>query len=128
MDFLSIGTNDLIQYTLAIDRVDDEVNYLYDPLHPAVLRLIKMTIDAGTSAGIPVSMCGEMAGDPRYTRLLLGMGLREFSMHHTALQEVKRVINSSTVASLVPLVQELLDNTTPGRIPGRVDSLNHTAR
>ena len=128
IDFLSIGTNDLIQYTLAIDRVDDEVNYLYDPLHPAVLRLIKMTIDAGTSAGIPVSMCGEMAGDPRYTRLLLGMGLREFSMHHTALQEVKRVINSSTVASLVPLVQELLDNTTPGRIPGRVDSLNHTAR
>ena len=128
MDFLSIGTNDLIQYTLAIDRVDDEVNYLYDPLHPAVLRLIKMTIDAGTSAGIPVSMCGEMAGDPRYTRLLLGMGLREFSMHHTALQEVKRVINSSTVASLVPLVQELLDNTTPGRIPGRVESLNHPAR
>jgi phosphotransferase system enzyme I (PtsI) len=128
MDFLSIGTNDLIQYTLAIDRVDDEVNYLYDPLHPAVLRLIKMTIDAGTGAGIPVSMCGEMAGDPRYTRLLLGMGLREFSMHHTALQEVKRVINSSTVTSLVPLVQELLDNTTPGRIPGRVDSLNHSTR
>ena len=128
MDFLSIGTNDLIQYTLAIDRVDDEVNYLYDPLHPAVLRLIKMTIDAGTGAGIPVSMCGEMAGDPRYTRLLLGMGLREFSMHHTALQEVKRVINSSTVSSLVPLVQELLDNTTPGRIPGRVDSLNHSTR
>ena len=127
MDFLSIGTNDLIQYTLAIDRVDDEVNYLYDPLHPAVLRLIKMTIDAGTATGIPVAMCGEMAGDPRYTRLLLGMGLREFSMHHTSLQEVKRVINSSTVASLVPLVQELLNNTTAGRIPGRVDSLNHSA-
>ena len=127
LDFLSIGTNDLIQYTLAIDRVDDEVNYLYDPLHPAVLRLIKMTIDAGTAAGIPIAMCGEMAGDPRYTRLLLGMGLREFSMHHTSLQEVKRVINSSTVASLVPLVQELLNNTTAGRIPGRIDSLNHSA-
>jgi phosphotransferase system enzyme I (PtsI) len=127
MDFLSIGTNDLIQYTLAIDRVDDEVNYLYDPLHPAVLRLIKMTIDAGAETGIPVSMCGEMAGDPRYTRLLLGMGLREFSMHHTALQEVKRVINSSTVTSLVPLVQELLEDTRAGRIPGRVDSLNHSA-
>jgi len=124
MDFLSIGTNDLIQYTLAIDRIDDEVNYLYDPLHPAVLRLIKMTIDAGKAAGIPVAMCGEMAGDPRYTRLLLGMGLSEFSMHHTALPEVKRVINSSSIEALVPLVQELLDNTRPGRIPERVDSLN----
>jgi phosphotransferase system enzyme I (PtsI) len=128
MDFLSIGTNDLIQYTLAIDRVDDEVNYLYDPLHPAVLRLIKMTIDAGATAGIPVSMCGEMAGDPRYTRLLLGMGLSEFSMHHTALQEVKRVINASTITSLIPLVQELLDNTSPGHIPSRVDSLNQNSR
>ncbi len=124
VDFLSIGTNDLIQYTLAIDRVDNEVNYLYDPLHPAVLKLIKMTIDAGVAAGIPVSMCGEMAGDTRYTRLLLGMGLKEFSMHHTALQEVKRVINSSTITALIPLVQELLNNTKAGRIPSRVASLN----
>jgi phosphotransferase system enzyme I (PtsI) len=124
LDFLSIGTNDLIQYTLAIDRIDDEVTYLYDPLHPAVLKLIRMTINAGRAAGIPVAMCGEMAGDPRYTRLLLGMGLREFSMHHTALQEVKSVVNKSTIATLEPLVAELLDNTEPGRIPGRVDSLN----
>jgi phosphotransferase system enzyme I (PtsI) len=124
LDFLSIGTNDLIQYTLAIDRVDDEVNYLFDPLHPAVLRLIKMTIDAGKAAGIPVAMCGEMAGDPRYTRLLLGMGLNEFSMHHTALPEVKSVIHSSSIEALVPLVQELLNNTRTGRIPERVDSLN----
>jgi phosphotransferase system enzyme I (PtsI) len=124
LDFLSIGTNDLIQYTLAIDRVDDEVNYLYDPLHPAVLRLVKMTIDAGRDAGIPVAMCGEMAGDPRYTRLLLGMGLSEFSMHHTALQEVKSVINNSTIAALVPLVEELLTSTEADRIPGRIESLN----
>jgi phosphotransferase system enzyme I (PtsI) len=124
LDFLSIGTNDLIQYTLAIDRVDDEVNYLYDPLHPAVLRLIKMTIDAGKAAGIPVAMCGEMAGDQQYTRLLLGMGLREFSMHHTALAEVKSVIHSSSIEALKPLVQELLDNTRTGRIPERIDSLN----
>jgi phosphoenolpyruvate-protein phosphotransferase (PTS system enzyme I) len=126
LDFLSIGTNDLIQYTLAIDRIDDEVNYLYDPLHPAVLRLIKMTIDAGKTAGITVAMCGEMAGDPRYTRLLLGMGLNEFSMHHTALPEVKRVINSSSIEALVPLVAELLNDTRPGRIPDRVDSLNQS--
>src|SRR3546814_20611937 len=79
--FFSIGTNDLIQYTLAIDRVDDEVNYLYDPLHPAVLQLISHTINAGVGAHIPVTMCDEMAGDPRYTRLLLGLGLTEFSMH-----------------------------------------------
>jgi phosphotransferase system enzyme I (PtsI) len=124
LDFLSIGTNDLIQYTLAIDRVDEEVTYLYDPLHPAVLKLIRMTIEAGRAAGIPVAMCGEMAGDPRYTRLLLGMGLREFSMHHTALQEVKSVINRSTLRTLEVLVSELLDNTEPGRIPARVDSLN----
>ena len=124
MDFLSIGTNDLIQYTLAIDRVDDEVNYLYDPLHPAVLRLVKMTIDAGKAAGIPVAMCGEMAGDPRYTRLLLGMGLSEFSMHQTALPEVKRVINSSSIEALLPRVHELLTSTRADRIPGLIESLN----
>jgi len=124
LDFLSIGTNDLIQYTLAIDRVDDEVNYLYDPLHPAVLKLIKMVIDAGQAAGIPVAMCGEMAGDSRYTRLLLGMGLSEFSMHHTALQEVKRVINNCKLASLVPQVRTLLDDTDAEQIPAFIDSLN----
>ena len=74
LDFFSIGTNDLIQYTLAIDRVDDSVNYLYDPLHPSVLRLVHNVIQAGSEAGIPVSMCGEMAGDPDFTRLLLGLG------------------------------------------------------
>jgi phosphotransferase system enzyme I (PtsI) len=95
LDFLSIGTNDLIQYTLAIDRIDDEVNYLYDPVHPAVLQLIHMTIRAADKAGIPVSMCGEMAGDPRLTRLLLGLGLREFSMHPSVLLEIKRIINNS---------------------------------
>ncbi|HYW02736.1 MAG TPA: phosphoenolpyruvate--protein phosphotransferase, partial [Gammaproteobacteria bacterium] len=95
VDFFSIGTNDLIQYTLAIDRIDDEVNYLYDPLHPAVLQLISMTIEAGREADIPVAMCGEMAGDPQYTRLLLGMGLSEFSMQPATLLEVKRIVTAS---------------------------------
>jgi len=81
LDFLSIGTNDLIQYTLAIDRVDHEVAHLYDPLHPAVLFLLSTVISQGRKAGIPVSVCGEMAGDLKWTRLLLGMGLLEFSMH-----------------------------------------------
>jgi phosphotransferase system enzyme I (PtsI) len=124
LDFLSIGTNDLIQYTLAIDRGDDEVNYLYDPLHPAVLRLIKMVIDAGQSADIPVAMCGEMAGDPRYTRLLLGMGLTEFSMHHTALQEVKCIINQSTVAALTPIVEEILQSADPDIIVSQIELMN----
>ena len=82
VDFLSIGTNDLIQYTLAIDRIDNQVNYLYDPLHPAVLRLIHMTLLAGQKHGVDVSMCGEMAGDPRLTRLLLAMGLSTLSLIH----------------------------------------------
>ncbi|MDH3900341.1 MAG: phosphoenolpyruvate--protein phosphotransferase [Gammaproteobacteria bacterium] len=124
LDFLSIGTNDLIQYTLAIDRVNDEVNYLYDPLHPSVLQLIKMVIDAGKAAGIPVAMCGEMAGDTRYTRLLLGMGLTEFSMHHTAIQEVKRVINNSSITELAPRVTALLQADEAERIVDEIESLN----
>ncbi len=108
LDFLSIGTNDLIQYTIAIDRVDDEVNYLYDPLHPAVLRLIQMTIQSGRKMGIPVAMCGEMAGDARYTRLLLGMGLKEFSVHPNALLEVKQVITESRVAESRKFTQRVM--------------------
>jgi phosphotransferase system enzyme I (PtsI) len=108
LDFLSIGTNDLIQYAIAIDRVDDEVNYLYDPLHPAVLRLVQTTIRAGQKAGIPVAMCGEMAGDARYTRLLLGLGLKEFSVHPSALLEIKQVINASHIGEMRRLAARLM--------------------
>jgi len=100
LDFLSIGTNDLIQYTMAIDRVNDEVNYLYDPLNPAVLRLIHTTIKAGKHEYIPVAMCGEMAGDTKYTRLLLGLGLREFSVHPASLLEIKQIIIDCNVGDL----------------------------
>ncbi|MCU7852227.1 MAG: phosphoenolpyruvate--protein phosphotransferase [Candidatus Thiodiazotropha sp. (ex Monitilora ramsayi)] len=100
LDFLSIGTNDLIQYTLAVDRMDEEVNFLFEPLHPAVLYLIQNTINAADQAGIPVSMCGEMAGDPRYTRLLIGMGLREMSMHPSALLETREVIRHCHLTDL----------------------------
>ncbi len=124
LDFLSIGTNDLIQYTLAIDRVDDEVTYLYDPLHPAVLRLIKMVIDAGREYEIPVSMCGEMAGDPHYTRLLLGMGLTDFSVHPAALLEVKDVIHRCQVERYQPVVAEILNDDDPVKIRERLSILN----
>ena len=108
LDFLSIGTNDLIQYTLAIDRIDDEVNYLYDPLHPSILRLIHNVICAGREADIPVSLCGEMAGDHDYTRLLLGIGLVEFSMEPTRLLEIKERVRTSERAKLIGQTQPIL--------------------
>jgi phosphotransferase system enzyme I (PtsI) len=108
LDFLSIGTNDLIQYTLAIDLADHEVAHLYEPLHPAVLYLLSTTIAVGAKAGIPVSVCGEMAGDARLTRVLLGMGLREFSMHPTQLLTVKQEILNSDLAVVTPQVKRIL--------------------
>ncbi len=111
LDFLSIGTNDLIQYTLAIDRGDDEVSYLYQPLHPAILRLILITLEAAAKTRTRVSMCGEMAGDPHFTRLLLALGLRELSMHPSALLEVKQVVRRSDIGAmqraLAPLLEDL---------------------
>ena len=112
LDFLSIGTNDLIQYTMAIDRVNDEVNYLYDPLHPAVLRLIEMTIAAGKKAKIPVAMCGEMAGEPDYTRLLLGLGLREFSVHPANLLQIKKIIIDTDVSKTTRVAKRSLKAKT----------------
>ena len=126
LDFLSIGTNDLIQYTIAIDRVDDEVSYLYDPLHPAVLRLVAITIAAGRKAGIPVAMCGEMAGDARYTKLLLGMGLREFSVHPNALLEVKQIIGETRVAPARKFTQRILRSTHAATRHALVEELNRT--
>jgi phosphotransferase system enzyme I (PtsI) len=113
VDFLSIGTNDLIQYTLAVDRVDDQVNYLYDPLHPAILRLIHMTLLAGKKHNIDVSMCGEMAGDPRLTRLLLAMGLNHFSMHPNAILEIKQIINETDLTQLPRNTLEILNMDNP---------------
>ena len=110
-DFLSIGTNDLIQYTLAVDRADDMVNYMFDPLHPAVLYLIKNVIDAGRTANKPVSMCGEMAGDPRYLPLLVGMGLETLSMHPASLLEIKQLVKKLDRKSLSSAVDTLLQKT-----------------
>ncbi len=125
LDFLSIGTNDLIQYTIAIDRIDDEVSYLYDPLHPAVLRLIQTTINAGKKAGIPVAMCGEMAGDARYTRLLLGLGLKEFSVHPNALLEVKQAINETHIGETRKLAQRVMRAVRSTTRESLIEELNH---
>jgi phosphotransferase system enzyme I (PtsI) len=112
VDFMSIGTNDLIQYTLAIDRENDDVNYLYEPLHPAIIRMIKLTCDAGEKAGIPVSLCGEMAADPRYTWVLVGLGLRELSMQASAIPVVKNIIRSSSLDEMESLAAGVLDCET----------------
>jgi len=124
LDFLSIGTNDLIQYTLAIDRIDDEVNYLYDPLHPSILRLVKMVIEAGKNANIPVSMCGEMAGDPEFTRVLLALGLREFSMDPASLLEVKQRIRMSDIRLLEQDLPAIMSEMEPGKLRQKVADLN----
>lgn len=110
LDFLSIGTNDLVQYTLAIDRVDDELTYLYDPTHPAVLRLIREVLEVGRITGVPISMCGEMAGDPRFVPLLLGMGLREFSMQPAAILDVREHVRALDAGELARLADHVFDN------------------
>ena len=124
LDFLSIGTNDLIQYTLAIDRTDDEVAHLYDPLHPAILHLLSHVISGANKAGIPVSVCGEMAGEIAYTRLLLGLGLRQFSMHPAQLLAVKQRVLTTSVPEIATLTQRMLRASDPMKIRGLLDKLN----
>ncbi len=126
LDFLSIGTNDLIQYTLALDRIDDEVSYLYRPLHPSVLKLIEITLQAGVSADIPVSLCGEMASDVQYTRLLLGMGLKHFSVQPNALLEIKHVINNSRFDDLASRVNKIIRQPDSETIESMLVELNNS--
>jgi len=116
VDFFSIGTNDLIQYALAIDRVNEHVSYLYEPLHPAILRLIRRIVDAGHDAGIPVAMCGEMAGEPLYSYVLLGLGMDEWSMNATSIPRVKRILRKSVAYEAREFVGELLAHATASDI------------
>jgi phosphoenolpyruvate-protein phosphotransferase (PTS system enzyme I) len=124
LDFLSIGTNDLIQYTLAIDRSDDSVAHLFDPLHPAVLNLVAHSIRAAHRAGVPISVCGEMAGDVAFTRLLLGFGLREFSMQPANLLAVKQQVLKADVRKLTPQTQRILKTDDPDKLRELVARLN----
>ncbi len=116
VDFFSIGTNDLIQYALAIDRVNESVTYLYEPLHPAILRMLKQVVDAGHRAGIKVAICGEMAGDPLYTPILLGLELDGLSMTPLAVPRVKRIIRKSTVRESKELLKKAMTLSTAGEI------------
>ena len=112
-DFVSVGTNDLIQYTLAIDRADQAVAHLYDPWHPAVLQLLHQTIKSANAHGRGVSVCGEMAGDPAFTELLLGMGLRSFSMHPAQISSIKQRVLRADSRQLAATVATVLGAPDP---------------
>ncbi len=119
--FLSIGTNDLIQYALAIDRVNEHVGYLYHPLHPAILRMVKMVVDAGHAAGIRVGMCGEMAGEPLFAAVLLGLGLDELSMNATSIPAVKTVLRGTRIDEAKALAKEALTLATAAEVEALVE-------
>ena len=116
VDFFSIGTNDLIQYSLAIDRVNEHVAHLYEPLHPGILRMIKQVTEVGHEAGIEVGMCGEMAGELLYVPLLLGLGLDELSMNALSIPRVKKLIRCLKVSECQELAREILKLATPEAI------------
>ena len=124
LDFLSIGTNDLIQYTLAVDRADEAVSHLYDPLHPAVMRLLSLAIGTAKKAKVSIAVCGEMAGDPLLTRLLLGMGLTNFSMHPAHLLNVKQRVLQSDVSAAKPIVDRIRRADEPRKVLALIEKLN----
>jgi phosphotransferase system enzyme I (PtsI) len=117
-DFLSLGTNDLIQYTLAVDRVNENVAHLYNPLHMAVLRLIRSTIEAAHAAGKWAGICGEMAGNPSFTRILIGLGLDEFSVPAAAVPRIKRLIRETSREDAKKLVERVFSQSADGEDPG----------
>ena len=123
-DFFAIGTNDLTQYTLAIDRTDEQVAHLYNPLHPAVLRLMDFAVQAALRARIPVSVCGEIAGDPRFTALLVGLGIRDLSMASTSLLRVKQRIRQIEFTAAANRARMVMESHDSGRIRMLLDDLN----
>jgi phosphotransferase system enzyme I (PtsI) len=127
VDFFAIGTNDLTMYTLAIDRGDERVAHLYDPLHPAVLRLVQFATQAALRARIPVSLCGEIAGDPAFAPLLLGLGIRELSMSAVSLPRVKRRIRAIDMGEAVRLTEAIMMQADARRIAALLDDFNASA-
>ncbi len=126
-DFFAIGTNDLVQYTLAIDRSDERVAHLYNPLHPGVLRLIQFAVEAAVRRRIPISVCGEIAGDPRYAALLLGLGLRELSMTPRSIPRVKQRIRNLDIVAATRRARAIMDQSDSGRIAALLDDFNAIA-
>ena len=126
-DFFALGTNDLTQYTWAIDRSDEQVAYLYSPLHPAVLRLVQFAVEAAGRRQIPISVCGEIAGDPRYAALLLGLGLRELSMAPQSIPRVKQRIRSLDMVAATRRARAIMDQTDAARIATLLDDFNAMA-
>jgi phosphotransferase system enzyme I (PtsI) len=124
LDFLSIGTNDLIQYTLAVDRSDEAVAHLYDPLHPAIIKLIALAITGANRAKVPIAVCGEMAGEMTLTRVLLGLGLRNFSMHPAQVPTVKQRVLTSDVSAIRPVVERMKRTDSPAKLAALLDKLN----
>jgi phosphotransferase system enzyme I (PtsI) len=120
VDFFSIGTNDLIQYALAVDRINEHVSYLYEPLHPAVLRIIRWVVQSGHQAGIPVAICGEMAAEPAYAVVLLGLGLDELSMNPVSIPKVKKLLRMSRFEESRSLVEQLFRFPTASEIESYV--------
>ena len=120
VDFFSIGTNDLIQYALAVDRINEHVSYLYEPLHPAILRIIRGVVQSAHQVGIPVAICGEMAAEPAYSLVLLGLGLDEFSMNPVAIPKVKKVLRMSRFEETQNLVEQIFQFSTASEIEGHV--------
>lgn len=126
VDFVSVGTNDLIQYTLSVDRSDDAVSYLYQPAHPAIIRLLAHIIRTANRMGKGVSVCGEMAGDTKYTRMLLGLGLRKFSMNINNLLDVKDVVLHSHTERLENEMAKLMRNEDPDKMDALLKKLNES--
>jgi len=121
VSFFSIGTNDLIQYTMAVDRGNSKIAYLYQNLHPSIIRLLKQTVDAARKEGIPVSVCGEMCGDPYSVPLLIGLEIDQFSCSPNMMPEVKRIIRSVTVDECRALVRRALKSGTTAGVEGQVE-------
>jgi phosphotransferase system enzyme I (PtsI) len=123
-DFFAVGSNDLTMYTMAVDRTDEQVAELYNPLHPSVLRLIQFTAESALRNRIPISICGEMAGDPRYTALILGLGIRELSMSAHALGPVKQRVREIEMSAAQNRTHFIMSQTDPGRIAMLLDDFN----
>jgi phosphotransferase system enzyme I (PtsI) len=126
-DFFAIGTNDLTQYTLAIDRGDEQVAHLYNPLHPAVLRLIQFAVEAALRRGVPISVCGEMAGEPRFSALLVGLGLRNLSMAPHNIPRVKQRLRNLDTVAATRRARAIMDQSDIDRIAALVDDFNAVA-